>query len=74
MSDARYQVSLIICEEPDQARCARTLAQHHPQATQAELIGIINECEPQLRSMGFGNLSVLRKELERVHPAWGRKP
>jgi hypothetical protein len=71
MTDAdKHDIVVTILEEPDQAACATMLAAEHPTATQADLLAIISEIDPELHKMGFPPLSVLRAELERVHPAW----
>jgi hypothetical protein len=67
----KHEIRVTILEDGDQVRCAKTLAEHYPTTAKAELLGIMAELEPELRGMGFGPLSVLRAELERVHPAWG---
>jgi hypothetical protein len=66
----KHDIAVTIAEDGDQVRCAKTLAEHYPAATKAELLAIVAELEPDLRGMGFAPLSVLRAELERVHPAW----
>jgi hypothetical protein len=61
----------IILDDGDQQRCARTMARRFPTAAKDDIVAIINWAEPQLYMMGFApSLSVLRIELERVHPAW----
>ena len=67
----RFELAQAIAEGGDQKRCAEYLVKEYPTATKAELLAEINIVEPDLAANGFSDLSVLRRELERVHPAWG---
>jgi hypothetical protein len=63
-------MALIIVETWDDERCAQLLADDFPDASRDDVLAAIDETEPAFLSMGFGGLSQLRKQVERVHPAW----
>jgi hypothetical protein len=63
-------MALIIVETWGQERCAQFLADDFPDASRDDVLTAIDETEPVFLSMGFDGLSQLRKEVERVHPAW----
>ena len=61
---------IIIAEAGDQKRCAQFLADRYSTAAKADLLSVMEGVEPSLRQRGLGDLSELRTELARVHPAW----
>ena len=60
-----------IIETGDQRHCAQLLVRHWPTAAKDRILAVIEWAEPELRRMGFSDLSLLRTELARIHPAWG---
>jgi len=63
-------MALTIVETWDDERCVQLLADDFPNASRDDVLAAIDETEPAFLSMGFGGLSQLRKQVERVHPAW----
>jgi len=63
-------MALMIVETWGQKRCAQLLADDFPDASRDDVLAAIDETEPAFRSMGFGGLSQLRAEIQRLHPAW----
>jgi hypothetical protein len=63
-------MALIIVETWDHERSAKMLADDFPDASRDDVLAAIDETEPAFFSMGFAGLSQLRKEVERIHPAW----
>jgi hypothetical protein len=69
-ADREYRIGVTVLEIPDPARCAQILIEEFPDATKEELLAVIAECEPIVIRWGCPDLSILRAELERAHPAW----
>ena len=72
MTDATlFDLEVIIIEEGDQRKCAHYLAEHFATVSRGDLLDVITKCERELPQMDFHEkLDVLRRELERVHPAF----
>jgi hypothetical protein len=68
--DPLDEVRLWIMDGTDQVECAADLAERWPDIAKDDLLAVIADCERAIVGWGCESLSVLRAELERVHPAW----